>query len=48
MTKILLAEDDNDLRIFLKKALQRAGHEVMDFAEGASAWPAAPPNAGRT
>jgi two-component system cell cycle response regulator CpdR len=38
MTKILLAEDDNDLRIFLKKALQRAGHEVIDFAEGASAW----------
>ncbi len=40
MTRILLAEDDNDLRVFLRKALERAGHEVIDFAEGASAWKA--------
>jgi two-component system cell cycle response regulator CpdR len=40
MTRILLAEDDNDLRVFLRKALERAGHEVIDFAEGASAWEA--------
>ncbi len=40
MTRILLAEDDGDLRIFLKKALERAGYEVIDFAEGASAWEA--------
>ena len=40
MTKILLAEDDNDLRVFLRKALERAGHEVIDFAEGQSAWEA--------
>ncbi len=38
MTKILLAEDDGDLRVFLKKALERAGHEVVDFANGADAW----------
>ncbi len=40
MTRILLAEDDDDLRIFLKKALERAGHEVIAFADGAQAWEA--------
>jgi len=40
MTKILLAEDEDDLRIFLRKALERAGHEVRDFADGLSAWEA--------
>ena len=38
MAKIILAEDDNDLRRFLVKALEKAGHEVMSFAEGASAF----------
>ena len=36
--KILLAEDDDDLRRFLVKALEKAGHRVSPFAEGASAF----------
>jgi len=40
MVKILLAEDDDDLRVFLVKALERAGHEVAAFADGLSAWKA--------
>ena len=36
--KILLAEDDDDLRRFLVKALEKAGHRVTPFAEGASAF----------
>ena len=38
MAKILLAEDDDDMRNFLVKALQKAGHEVTSFAEGLSAF----------
>ena len=38
MVKILLAEDDDALRRFLKKALEQAGHEVIDFADGEAAW----------
>lgn len=38
MTRILLAEDDNDMRRFLVKALQKAGYEVTDFDNGASAY----------
>ena len=38
MAKILLAEDDNDLRRFLVKALEQAGHTVTSFGEGASAF----------
>ncbi len=38
MVKILLAEDDDDLRRFLVKALEKAGHRVSPFAEGASAF----------
>jgi two-component system cell cycle response regulator CpdR len=38
MTRILLAEDDHDMRRFLVKALERAGYEVVDFDNGASAW----------
>jgi two-component system cell cycle response regulator CpdR len=38
MARILLAEDDNDMRTFLARALERAGHEVHSFAEGASAF----------
>ena len=38
MAKILLAEDDDDMRNFLVKALQKAGHEVTSFGEGASAF----------
>ena len=32
--KILLAEDDNDMRRFLVKALQNAGYEVTSFDNG--------------
>lgn len=38
MARILLAEDDNDMRVFLARALERAGHEVRSFGEGASAF----------
>jgi two-component system, cell cycle response regulator CpdR len=38
MARILLAEDDEDLRRFLVKALENAGHSVSAFGEGASAF----------
>src|SRR4029450_8020922 len=38
MTKILLAEDDNDMRRFLVKALENAGYEVIDYDNGLSAY----------
>ena len=38
MQKILLAEDDNDMRRFLVKALEKAGYEVSSFDNGASAY----------
>ena len=38
MTKILLAEDDNDMRRFLEKALDNAGYQVVAFDNGASAY----------
>lgn len=38
MAKIILAEDDDDMRRFLVKALEKAGHQVTSFAEGASAF----------
>ena len=37
-TKILLAEDDNDMRRFLVKALQTAGYNVASFDNGLSAY----------
>ena len=37
-TKILLAEDDNDMRRFLVKALQNAGYNVASFDNGLSAY----------
>jgi hypothetical protein len=36
--KILLAEDDNDMRRFLVRALQQAGYEVVSFDNGLSAY----------
>ena len=36
--KILLAEDDNDMRRFLAKALNNAGYDVSSFDNGASAY----------
>lgn len=38
MMKILLAEDDNDMRRFLEKALEKAGYNVAAFDNGASAY----------
>ena len=38
MTRILLAEDDNDMRRFLAKALQKAGYDVVSFDNGKSAY----------
>jgi two-component system cell cycle response regulator CpdR len=38
MAQILLAEDDESLRRFLSQALERAGHEVTDFGDGALAY----------
>src|SRR5690606_15269426 len=36
MSRILRAEDEEDVRRFLAQALQRAGYEVGDFDNGAS------------
>ena len=38
MTKILLAEDDTDMRRFLLKALQGAGFDVISYDNGLSAY----------
>ena len=38
MSRILLAEDDNDMRRFLTKALQSAGYQVAAFDNGRSAY----------
>ena len=38
MAKIILAEDDDDMRRFRVKALEKAGHHVTAFGEGASAF----------
>ena len=34
MKRILLAEDDNDMRQFLTRALKTAGYEVVSFDNG--------------
>ena len=36
--RILLAEDDHDMRAFLAKALERAGYHVSSFDNGLSAY----------
>jgi len=38
MSRIILAEDDNDMRRFLAKALQNAGYDVVSFDNGMSAY----------
>jgi len=38
MSKIILAEDDSDMRRFLAKALENAGYEVVPFDNGLSAY----------
>jgi two-component system, cell cycle response regulator CpdR len=39
MARILLAEDDDSLRHFLARSLEKAGHEVIAFADGEDALP---------
>ncbi len=36
--KILLAEDDESMRVFLQKALSKAGYEVKSFGTGIEAF----------
>ncbi len=38
MSRIILAEDDNDMRRFLSKALQNAGYDVVAFDNGLAAY----------
>src|SRR6202012_478189 len=38
MHKIILAEDDNDMRRFLVKALENAGYDVVSYDNGRSAY----------
>jgi two-component system cell cycle response regulator CpdR len=38
MQRILLAEDDDSLRGFLERALERASYEVVSFANGEEAF----------
>ena len=38
MAKIILAEDDGDMRRFLVKALQNAGYDVIDYDNGLAAY----------
>src|SRR5262249_23428717 len=38
MAKIILAEDDSDMRRFLVKALQNAGYDVISFDNGLAAY----------
>ncbi|MBL4906066.1 MAG: response regulator [Sneathiella sp.] len=40
MARIILAEDDNSVRYFLARSLEKAGHEVLAFADGEDAVPA--------
>lgn len=37
MARILLAEDDDNIRVFLARALRRAGHDVKDMPDGDTA-----------
>ncbi|GGE38604.1 response regulator [Agaricicola taiwanensis] len=38
MNKILLAEDDNDMRRFLVRALENAGYQVISYDNGLEAY----------
>ena len=38
VTRILLAEDDDSMRGFLVRALEKAGHDVIAFANGEEAY----------
>lgn len=45
MARILLAEDDDSIRVFLARALRRAGHDVCALGDGETAlsWAASHP-----
>lgn len=38
MHRIILAEDDEDMRKFLVKALEKAGYDVVSFGNGVEAY----------
>jgi two-component system cell cycle response regulator CpdR len=38
VTRILLAEDDESMRGFLVRALEKAGHDIIAFANGEEAY----------
>ena len=38
MHRIILAEDDNDMRRFLSNALEKAGYDVASFENGSEAY----------
>ncbi|MGB8274993.1 MAG: response regulator [Alphaproteobacteria bacterium] len=40
MANILLAEDDGSMRVFLKRALEKAGHSVYAVGDGVEAFEA--------
>ena len=39
MIRILLAEDDNSMRVYLARALERTGYHVVAVDNGAAAIP---------
>ncbi len=47
MAHILLAEDDESMRTFIKKALERAGHQVQDKPDGIQALDCLSKNVGK-
>lgn len=38
MQRILLAEDDDTMRVFLERELEKAGYSVVSFSNGAEAY----------
>ena len=36
--RILLAEDDDNMRVFLKNSLKKAGYDVVDYSDGKPAY----------
>jgi DNA-binding response OmpR family regulator len=36
--RVLIADDDSVIRLFLKSLLEQEGHEVLEAADGRSAW----------
>lgn len=40
MARVLIADDDEDIRLLISMRLRRDGHEVTAFGDGQSAWDA--------